>query len=110
VAFSFQGTSTAVLIAATAVLGILVGAEVPLLMTLLQRGRTTGDGAGDGATGAGRLLADLNAADYAGAVVGGLVWPFLLLPLPGRSGARRSPAWSTWWRRPWWRRSCCAPG
>ncbi len=84
VAFSFQGMSSAVLIVATAVLGVLVGAEVPLLMTLLQRGRTVGGSAGDGATGAGRLLADLNAADYAGAVVGGLVWPFLLLPLAGQ--------------------------
>ncbi|MGH4006382.1 MAG: polyamine aminopropyltransferase, partial [Pseudonocardiaceae bacterium] len=39
VTFSFYGTSTPVLVAATAVLGILVGAEVPLLMTLLQSGR-----------------------------------------------------------------------
>jgi spermidine synthase len=78
VAFSFSGISTAVLVVATAVLGILVGAEVPLLMTLLQHGR-----APEGPDGAGRLLADLNAADYAGAVVGGLAWPFLLLPAAG---------------------------
>jgi spermidine synthase len=78
-AFSFQGTSSAVLIVATAVLGILVGAEVPLLLTLLRHGRSD-----DGPDGAGRLLADLNAADYAGAVVGGLAWPFLLLPLAGQ--------------------------
>ena len=38
VTFSFYGTSAAVLVAATAVIGILVGAEVPLLMTLLQSG------------------------------------------------------------------------
>jgi spermidine synthase len=82
VAFSFQGMSSAVLVAATAVIGVLVGAEVPLLMTLLRSGRG-GDGHDD-ATGAGRLLADLNAADYAGAVVGGLAWPFLLLPLAGQ--------------------------
>lgn len=74
VAFSFHGTSSAVLVLATAVLGILVGAEVPLLMTLL---------AGDGRS-AGRLVADLNAADYAGALVGGLAWPFVLLPLVGQ--------------------------
>lgn len=74
VAFSFHGMSSAVLVLATAVIGVLVGAEVPLLMTLL---------AGDGRS-AGRLVADLNAADYAGALVGGLAWPFVLLPLVGQ--------------------------
>ena len=58
----------------TALIGGLVGAEVPLLMTLLQRGRTSG------ATDTGRTLANLTAADYLGALVGGLVWPFVLLP------------------------------
>ncbi|OBI84838.1 polyamine aminopropyltransferase [Mycobacterium sp. 1245805.9] len=66
--------STWVLAAGTALIGGLVGAEVPLLMTLLQRGRTAG------AADAGRTLANLNAADYLGALLGGLVWPFLLLP------------------------------
>lgn len=66
--------STWVLAASTALIGGLVGAEVPLLMTLLQRGRTAG------AADAGRTLANLNAADYLGALLGGLVWPFLLLP------------------------------
>ncbi|MDP5181750.1 polyamine aminopropyltransferase [Blastococcus sp. BMG 814] len=79
VSFSFYGTSTAVLLAATAVLGVLVGAEVPLLMTLLQTGRD-----GIDAEGSGKVLADLNAADYAGALLGGLVWPFVLLPLAGQ--------------------------
>ena len=79
VSFSFYGTSSAVLLVATAVLGVLVGAEVPLLMTLLQTGRDGVD-----AEGSGRLLADLNAADYAGALLGGLVWPFLLLPVAGQ--------------------------
>ncbi|MDK3256839.1 polyamine aminopropyltransferase [Blastococcus capsensis] len=79
VSFSFYGTSSAVLLVATAVLGILVGAEVPLLMTLLQTGRT-----GIDAEGSGKLLADLNAADYAGALLGGLAWPFVLLPLAGQ--------------------------
>ena len=79
VAFSFYGTSTAVLVAATAVLGALVGAEVPLLMTLLQTGRAGGD-----ARSAGSVLANLNAADYAGALLGGLAWPFLLLPAAGQ--------------------------
>jgi spermidine synthase len=66
--------STWVLAAGTALIGGLVGAEVPLLMTLLQRGRTAGP------SDAGRTLANLNAADYLGALLGGLVWPFLLLP------------------------------
>jgi spermidine synthase len=79
VAFSFYGTSTAVLVLATLVLGALVGAEVPLLMTLLQTGRSSGD-----ARSAGRVLANLNAADYAGALLGGLAWPFLLLPAVGQ--------------------------
>jgi spermidine synthase len=79
VTFAFYGTSSGVLLVATAVLGILVGAEVPLLMTLLQSGRTGLD-----AQGSGRVLADLNAADYAGALIGGLAWPFVLLPLAGQ--------------------------
>jgi len=80
VVFAFFGGSdgsTWVLAASTALIGGLVGAEVPLLMTLLQRGRTTG------ATDAGRTLANLNAADYLGALLGGLVWPFALLPQLG---------------------------
>lgn len=66
--------STWVLAVSTALIGGLVGAEVPLLMTLLQRGRTAG------AADTGRTLANLNAADYLGALLGGLVWLFLLLP------------------------------
>ena len=77
VAFSFIGGSLWVLVAGTAVIGALVGAEVPLLMTLLQRGRTAG------AADAGRVLANLNAADYLGALIGGLAWPFLVLPQLG---------------------------
>ncbi len=79
VTFSFYGTSTSVLVAATAVLGILVGAEVPLLMTLLQSGRSGVD-----AQSSGKVLANLNAADYAGAQAGGLAWQFVLLPLAGQ--------------------------
>ncbi len=69
--------STWVLAVGTALIGGLVGAEVPLLMTLLQRGRTVD------ASDSGRALANLNAADYLGALLGGLVWPFLLLPQLG---------------------------
>jgi spermidine synthase len=70
--------STWVLAAGTALIGGLVGAEVPLLMTLLHQGRVAP--AKDAATDTGRTLANLNAADYLGALVGGLVWPFILLP------------------------------
>ena len=74
VVFAFLDGSTWVLAVSTALIGGLVGAEVPLLMTLLQRGRTAG------AADTGRTLANLNAADYLGALIGGLVWPFALLP------------------------------
>ena len=72
--------STWVLAVATALIGGLVGAEVPLLMTLLQQRRTASK---DPAADAGRTLANLNAADYLGALLGGLVWPFALLPQLG---------------------------
>ncbi len=75
--FAFLDGSTWVLAVSTALIGGLVGAEVPLLMTLLQRGRVAG------ATDTGRTLANLNAADYLGALLGGLVWPFILLPQLG---------------------------
>ncbi|PJE22772.1 MAG: spermidine synthase [Mycobacterium sp.] len=78
VAFAFVDGSTLVLAVSTALIGCLVGAEVPLLMTLLQRGREPGQS--DLPTDTGRTLANLNAADYLGALVGGLAWPFLLLP------------------------------
>jgi spermidine synthase len=74
VMFSFIGGSLLVLAVGTALIGGLVGAELPLLMTLLQRGRTSGS------TDTGRTLANLTAADYLGALIGGLVWPFVLLP------------------------------
>jgi len=77
VAFAFVDGSTLVLVVSTALIGCLVGAEVPLLMTLLQRGRVSG------AADTGRTLANLNAADYSGALVGGLAWPFVLLPQLG---------------------------
>jgi spermidine synthase len=73
--------STWMLAVSTALIGGLVGAEVPLLMTLLQSGRTAG--AENPAADTGRTLANLNAADYLGALLGGLVWPFVLLPQLG---------------------------
>ncbi len=80
VVFAFVDGSTWVLAASTALIGGLVGAEVPLLMTLLQQRRVAPK---DLATDTGRTLANLNAADYLGALVGGLVWPFILLPQLG---------------------------
>jgi len=80
VVFAFVDGSTWVLAVSTALIGGLVGAEVPLLMTLLQSGRSA---AKNPAADAGRTLANLNAADYLGALLGGLVWPFLLLPQLG---------------------------
>ncbi|HME17191.1 MAG TPA: polyamine aminopropyltransferase [Mycobacterium sp.] len=77
VMFSFIGGSLLVLAVGTALIGGLVGAELPLLMTLLQQRRTA---ATDIATDTGRTLANLTAADYLGALIGGLVWPFVLLP------------------------------
>lgn len=53
------------------VIGCLIGAEIPLLMELLQRLRSTR---------ASSDAADLMAADYLGALVGGLAFPFLLVP------------------------------
>jgi spermidine synthase len=60
---------------ASVIIGALIGAEVPLLMALLQQIR---------AQDAGEAVADLNAADYLGALAGGLAFPFVLLPLFGQ--------------------------
>ncbi|MEY7977090.1 polyamine aminopropyltransferase [Streptomyces pilosus] len=63
------------LVAFSLATGLLIGAEVPLLMELIQRIRRQD---------AGGAVADLSAADYVGALVGGLAFPFLLLPLLGQ--------------------------
>ncbi|MFD0316358.1 polyamine aminopropyltransferase [Streptomyces flavalbus] len=63
------------LVAFSLAIGLLIGAEVPLLMELIQRIRRQD---------AGRAVADLFAADYVGALVGGLAFPFLLLPFLGQ--------------------------
>ncbi|WP_046468880.1 polyamine aminopropyltransferase [Allosalinactinospora lopnorensis] len=55
-------------------IGALIGAEIPLLMTLIQRIRKQD---------ASHAVADLFAADYVGGLLGGLAFPFLLLPLFG---------------------------
>lgn len=63
------------LVAFSLTIGLLIGAEVPLLMELIQRIRRQD---------AGGAVADLFAADYVGALVGGLAFPFLLLPRLGQ--------------------------
>ncbi|MEU1849580.1 polyamine aminopropyltransferase [Streptomyces sp. NPDC019990] len=63
------------LVAFSLATGLLIGAEVPLLMELIQRVRRQD---------AGGAVADLFAADYVGALVGGLAFPFLLLPFLGQ--------------------------
>ncbi|MFJ1705392.1 spermidine synthase [Kitasatospora sp. NPDC088346] len=72
---TYRATTTA-LVGTTLVIGVLIGAEIPLLMTLIQRIRREE---------AGRAAADLFAADYVGALVGGLTFPFLLLPAFGQA-------------------------
>ena len=73
-AFSWLDLYVPVLVAVAFAVGALIGAEIPLLMTLLQRIRRQD---------ASSAVADLFAADYVGALVGGLAFPFLLLPTFG---------------------------
>jgi spermidine synthase len=54
--------------------GCLIGAEIPLLMVLLQRIRRQE---------VGSAVSDLFAVDYVGGLLGGLAFPFLLLPVFG---------------------------
>ncbi|WP_028474048.1 polyamine aminopropyltransferase [Nocardioides alkalitolerans] len=73
-AFSWLSIYTPAMLVVTFAIGLLVGAEIPLLMALLQHLRRQD---------AARAVADINAVDYVGALVGGLAFPFLLLPLFG---------------------------
>lgn len=72
--FAVTDAYTPMMIVLAALIGVLIGAEIPLLMTLLQRIR---------AQEAGSAVADMFAADYLGALLGGLAFPFLLLPALG---------------------------
>ncbi|MDL9946722.1 polyamine aminopropyltransferase [Gordonia sp. ABSL11-1] len=74
-AFAYLSLYTPGLVVVAFVLGLLIGAEIPLLMVLLQRIRRQD---------AGTAVADMFAVDYIGALVGGLCFPFLLLPLFGQ--------------------------
>lgn len=73
--FAWLGESRPALVAFSFAIGVLIGAEIPLLMVLIQRIRRQD---------AGGAVADLFAADYVGALAGGLAFPFLLLPVLGQ--------------------------
>ncbi|WP_329457063.1 polyamine aminopropyltransferase [Streptomyces sp. NBC_01497] len=73
--FAWLGGSRGAIVAFSLAIGVLTGAEIPLLMTLIQRVSRQD---------AGAAVADLFAADYVGALVGGLAFPFLLLPWLGQ--------------------------
>ncbi|WP_408055403.1 spermidine synthase [Streptomyces paludis] len=74
-AFAWTGEARYTLVGFSLAIGGLIGAEIPLLMTLIQRfSRQEVDG----------TVADLFAADYVGALIGGLAFPFLLLPRLGQ--------------------------
>ncbi|MBY8882181.1 polyamine aminopropyltransferase [Actinacidiphila acidipaludis] len=73
--FAWDGQARPAMVGCAFAIGVLIGAEVPLLMTLVQRIRRQD---------AGGAVADLFAADYVGALVGGLAFPFLLLPRFGQ--------------------------
>lgn len=73
-AYAWLDLYTPAMLAAAVVVGALIGAEIPLLMRLVQ---------GIRAQEASDAVADLSAADYVGALVGGLAFPFVLLPVFG---------------------------
>ncbi|WP_285734443.1 polyamine aminopropyltransferase [Nocardiopsis sp. ATB16-24] len=73
-AFAWFSAYQPALVLLSFVIGVLIGMEIPLLMTLIQRIRRQE---------ASEAVADLFAADYVGGLIGGLAFPFLLLPLLG---------------------------
>ncbi|WUS32023.1 polyamine aminopropyltransferase [Streptomyces sp. NBC_01255] len=89
-AFAWLGESRYVVVAFSLAIGVLIGAEIPLLMSLIQRAAGDGSGSARRQASAGEqddaagTVADLFAADYVGALVGGLAFPFLLLPWLGQ--------------------------
>ncbi|MFD9973129.1 polyamine aminopropyltransferase [Streptomyces sp. NPDC059017] len=80
-AFAWLGEARYALVAFSLAIGVLIGAEIPLLMSLIQRASRRGGRREEDAAG---TVADLFAADYVGALVGGLAFPFLLLPWVGQ--------------------------
>jgi spermidine synthase len=77
-AFAWVDIYTVALIGVSSTIGLLVGCEIPLLMTMLQRVRPQQSGAS---------LADLLAADYLGAVIAGVIFPLMVLPNFGQIDA-----------------------
>lgn len=77
VAFAWLDLYTPALLFAAVLVGALIGAEIPLLMKLVQMVRQQD---------ASEAVADLSAADYVGALAGGLAFPFFLLPVFGLVG------------------------
>ena len=74
-AFAWADLYQPAMILTASAIGLLVGCEIPLLLALMQRVRPRD---------AGTSVADLLAADYLGAVVAGVGFPFVLLPLLGQ--------------------------
>ncbi|MTD44339.1 polyamine aminopropyltransferase [Conexibacter sp. W3-3-2] len=74
-AFAYLDLYQPVMLLFAASIGLLVGCEIPLLVVLLQRVRRQETGTS---------VAELLAADYLGAVVGGVSFPLLLLPFLGQ--------------------------
>ncbi|GHE58582.1 polyamine aminopropyltransferase [Streptomyces capitiformicae] len=74
-AFAWLQLYTPAMIVVAVAVGLLIGAEIPLLMTLLQRIRRQE---------AGSAVADMFAVDYIGALIGGLGFPLWLLPTFGQ--------------------------
>ncbi|MFD6337777.1 polyamine aminopropyltransferase [Streptomyces sp. NPDC060131] len=74
-AFAWLQLYTPAMIVVAMAVGLLIGAEIPLLMTMLQRIRRQE---------AGSAVADMFAVDYIGALVGGLCFPLWLLPTFGQ--------------------------
>ncbi|GAB3706270.1 polyamine aminopropyltransferase [Mariniluteicoccus flavus] len=73
-AFAWAKAYTSPLVILAFVIGALIGAEIPLLLELLgrlRRRRATDE------------VANMFAADYVGGLVGGLAFPFVLLPALG---------------------------
>ena len=74
-AFAWLDLYQPALLVVSAVVGTLIGAEIPVLVTLVHQVRA--DHPGD-------VAANLFAADYVGALIGGLAFPFVLLPIFGQ--------------------------
>lgn len=76
-AFAWVDLYQPAMIAIASLVGLLVGCEIPLMMTLIADRRSR-------VRSAGRSVADLLAADYLGAMLAGLAFPLLVLPVLGQ--------------------------